>query len=251
MSFKPFPNTFVTNGTTQQFLTSITGSNLPVGMAYLGQVSLSDMPDGVTVQAEVEVYIYPQNVAYCVMRSAEVAPYVWECNSYEYRGWESFTEEDPEIFWWTGSKQDPDIPFWNKVYRAQKRHPVWVICAGGSQGGTIPHFYHLHNSIQNNTTIYSTGLSNNWSSNIGNDSFAPNPSVLQLSPVTWRFTFTVVNNVITAVTMISEQVYLEVLATNKNYNTPYTPQYNGSPATKKYVDDAISTNITNVLGGSY
>lgn len=89
VTFKPFPNTFVTNSTTQAFLNSITTANLPAGMAYLGQVSLSDMPSGVTIQAEVEVYIYPQNVAYCVMRSAEVSPYVWEVNSYENRGWEA------------------------------------------------------------------------------------------------------------------------------------------------------------------
>ena len=88
VTFKPFPASFVTNGTTAQFLDSITEANLSVGMAYLGQVSLSDMPDGVTVQAEVEVYIYPQNVAYCIMRSAEVSPYAWEVNSYENRGWE-------------------------------------------------------------------------------------------------------------------------------------------------------------------
>ena len=31
-----------------------------------------------------------------------------------------------------------------------------------------------------------------------------------------------------------------VLRTGKDYWTPYTPQYNGSPATKKYVDDSIS-----------
>lgn len=31
-----------------------------------------------------------------------------------------------------------------------------------------------------------------------------------------------------------------VLATNYNYSTPYTPQYNWSPATKKYVDDSVS-----------
>ena len=88
VTFKPFPNTFVTNSSTSAFLSSITTLSLPAGMAYLGQVSLSDMPQGVTVQAEVEVYIYPQNVVYCVMRSAEVSPYMWTCNSYEYRGWE-------------------------------------------------------------------------------------------------------------------------------------------------------------------
>ena len=89
VTFKAFPSEFAITGTTQQFLTSIRNQNLPVGMAYLGQVSLSDMPDGVTVQAEVEAYIYPQNVVYCIMRSAEVSPYIWECNSYDYRGWEA------------------------------------------------------------------------------------------------------------------------------------------------------------------
>lgn len=88
VTFKAFPNEFDTTHTTQVFLNSIAAQNLPVGMAYLGQVGLSDMPDDITVQAEVEVYIYPQNVVYCVMRSAEVSPYQWECNSYEYRGWE-------------------------------------------------------------------------------------------------------------------------------------------------------------------
>jgi hypothetical protein len=29
------------------------------------------------------------------------------------------------------------------------------------------------------------------------------------------------------------------LEANKNYATPYTPQYSGSPATKKYVDDNV------------
>jgi hypothetical protein len=32
-----------------------------------------------------------------------------------------------------------------------------------------------------------------------------------------------------------------VLRTGKDYTTPYTPQYNWSPATKKYVDDSVST----------
>lgn len=32
---------------------------------------------------------------------------------------------------------------------------------------------------------------------------------------------------------------LRVLSTNTDYNTPYTPLYDGSPATKKYVDDKV------------
>ena len=42
-----------------------------------------------------------------------------------------------------------------------------------------------------------------------------------------------------------------VLLTGQNYSTPYIPQYPGSPATKKYVDDAIATNITTMLNGNY
>ena len=107
-------------------------------MAYLGQVSLSDMPDGVTVQAEVEVYIYPQNVAYCVMRSAEVSPYQWECNSYDYRGWESTRgggTQTPQVFHWSG-KVSPDseyyasIALWQQIYQANQTQDV-LVCVPG------------------------------------------------------------------------------------------------------------------------
>lgn len=41
-------------------------------------------------------------------------------------------------------------------------------------------------------------------------------------------------------TIISWKNYsISVLETNKNYSTPYTPQYDWSPATKKYVDDSV------------
>lgn len=42
--------------------------------------------------------------------------------------------------------------------------------------------------------------------------------------------------------IVSQLMYVTppVLATDRNYATPYTPQYDGSPATKKYVDDKVS-----------
>ena len=49
----------------------------------------------------------------------------------------------------------------------------------------------------------------------------------------------------TTVTSISSRnmslTSYNVLRTGKDYTTPYTPQYNWSPATKKYVDDSVST----------
>lgn len=38
---------------------------------------------------------------------------------------------------------------------------------------------------------------------------------------------------------------------SKTNTTAYTPTGDYNPATKKYVDDAITTNITNALSGSY
>lgn len=86
-AFLPFPSSVNTSGTTQQFLNSILALNAPVGTAFLGTVSLSDMPDGL-IQEEVEVYIYSDYVAYAIMRSTDVAPYQWWCASYNYQGWQ-------------------------------------------------------------------------------------------------------------------------------------------------------------------
>lgn len=52
-------------------------------------------------------------------------------------------------------------------------------------------------------------------------------------------------------TTMTLENYNFFLSTNQNYTTPYTPLYDGSPATKKYVDDSITTAIGNALGGSY
>lgn len=86
-AFLPFPSSVNTSGTTQQFLNSILALNAPVGTAFLGTVSLSDMPDGL-IQEEVEVYIYSDYVAYAIMRSTDVDPYQWWCASYNYQGWQ-------------------------------------------------------------------------------------------------------------------------------------------------------------------
>ena len=111
-TLKSFPVEFNTTWTTAQFLSSITALNLPVGMSYLWQVSLSDMPDWITVQAEVQVDIYPQNVVYATMRSAEVSPYEWMVNSYDNRWREPVDKTakdytDSRISRWTTAPSNP------------------------------------------------------------------------------------------------------------------------------------------------
>ena len=51
-----------------------------------------------------------------------------------------------------------------------------------------------------------------------------------------RLQFTISGGACTSIASATVTL-MNVLDTGTNYSTPYTPQYNGSPATKKYVDD--------------
>lgn len=84
---KAFPASVVVDQSTTVFFNSIKALNLATGSMMLGLVELTDMPTGL-IQAEVRVEVYDNNVIYAVMRSADLEPYVWEANSYDYRGWE-------------------------------------------------------------------------------------------------------------------------------------------------------------------
>lgn len=85
--YQPFPAGLDTSHTTLDFITSVRALNLPAGSTYLGGVTLTDMP--FVGNAEVEIYVYPNNVIYLTLRSANISPYMWECNSHTYRGWEA------------------------------------------------------------------------------------------------------------------------------------------------------------------
>ena len=52
--------------------------------------------------------------------------------------------------------------------------------------------------------------------------------------------FTLSGSTVTAINLNNDYSVTSYLSTATNYSTPYTPLYNGSPATKKYVDDSVS-----------
>lgn len=56
-------------------------------------------------------------------------------------------------------------------------------------------------------------------------------SIIQFEITSWT---------VTEINMSYWNVIWSYLDTETNYSTPYTPQYDGSPATKKYVDDSVS-----------
>lgn len=62
-------------------------------------------------------------------------------------------------------------------------------------------------------------------------------STLQKENTLIRYTWTTVTSITSWTTWLTNFSFLRP---NKDYITPYTPQYDGSPATKKYVDDKIS-----------
>lgn len=58
-------------------------------------------------------------------------------------------------------------------------------------------------------------------------------------------------NTAIAAALAEAKTYADTYFLKKNNTTVYTPTADYHPATKKYVDDSIADNITNVLGGSY
>jgi hypothetical protein len=62
--------------------------------------------------------------------------------------------------------------------------------------------------------------------------------------------FTISSDTVTAITAGYTPSSEYFLRTNYNYSTPYTPLYNGSPATKKYVDDSVSV-VSGDTGTTY
>ena len=103
VTFKPFPASFDTDWTTEEFLLSIEDLHLHVWSAYLWQVSLSDMPEWVSVQWDVEVYVYPQNVIYAIMRSAEIPPYEWVVDSYSNSYYSRWWTPGSNLYTWSSA----------------------------------------------------------------------------------------------------------------------------------------------------
>lgn len=56
--------------------------------------------------------------------------------------------------------------------------------------------------------------------------------------------FTVTSWSVTSISTQWRTTVANVLATNQNYSSPYTPAYDWSPATKKYVDDSVAWAIS-------
>lgn len=150
-----------------------------------------------------------------------------------------------QIFYWNGKKNEAGLNTLTQLYELNQKSDIifmWDVynLTTGAQCITYLKKETLKINSQN-STIY--GYFYNEGSSNGNLSY-------HSYYIKQGLTFTYQDGKVTNVTAItsSQRHYLD---TNTDYSTPYTPKYDGSPATKKYVDDSIANAITDAIGGVY
>ena len=164
---------------------------------------------------------------------------------------EAYTDEQiaglqisPQVFYWNGSlTTDEALAYWNNLLEINKTSDIIVY--GHLVSGIEAHVAYITKGVlHNNATPKVTFVANQPEA-------AQDASYSHIVFNCRILTFTKSSDAIIRITSSGNSSANYYLAVNADYSTPYTPQYPGSPATKKYVDDSITTNITNVLGGNY
>ena len=153
----------------------------------------------------------------------------------------------PQVYYWDStSTQEEKVEFWNTVVNATKDTPVIVYShISNSDSSYSSYVYFKKNIFTNQMTQYTfsfTSHSLDVSDKVNCTQHREWRTVVQLT----------LNN--TTVTNVGKWTYndtIDYLRIDYDYSTPYVPQYPGSPATKKYVDDSIANAITDAMGGEY
>lgn len=147
---------------------------------------------------------------------------------------------DPQIFYWDGSIDSTGLSFWNEVYQAQKEKPCIVIHTKLIRGSYITFTWFYNNNMP--TSVFDNVNSNIFSTVTSTVSQSTGFSKLDINWVSVYFTIT--NDTVTKINANSGTSTASFLSTTNDYYQVYTPLYNGSPTTKKYVDDSISNAIS-------
>lgn len=131
----------------------------------------------------------------------------------------------------TSYSRDESLIEINKAYRDYLNKQPFMIIAmrnGNDQlCGIFTGFY------SNSTTWYSNGSTVTFASTAGSDDTSIETQRTYL-------TATISEGTITSFNITYNTQSIDYLSTTKDYTTAYTPLYDGSPATKKYVDDAVA-----------
>jgi hypothetical protein len=146
----------------------------------------------------------------------------------------------PQVFYWDGTTDSTGLEFWNNVYQTQKKQPCIVFHTKRLTAWYVTFSWYYNNNMP--TSDFDTMSSNIYSKVLGSN--GTSSGFNNLAIYVFQLYFTISNDEITAINQSSYIDYVAYISATENYSQPYTPTYNGSPATKKYVDDSIASAIS-------
>lgn len=163
---------------------------------------------------------------------------------------------DPQVFYWDGNKGEIGVALWQKVVEANKNTDV-IVNGENMIRNTVTHNVFTiipKGRLYNNLITYGYSeigfMYQTMTSNTSTSSY----SVLNDTMSTVKLYDDDKEGVVKSIEHRSNATLygrMQYLALDYDYPSPYTPQYPGSPATKKYVDDTIANSVTSALGGEY
>lgn len=137
----------------------------------------------------------------------------------------------PQVFYWDGTTNQTALDLWNEIYQLNKTTDIVVI----QKVSDVPFIYLF---------------TKNWNFAQYNKALTPIKEISVSSSYDSYYTyyysvgFVVQNNAITSILKNQNQTQHNFLDASKDYARDYTPLYNNSPATKKYVDDSIANAVS-------
>ena len=131
-----------------------------------------------------------------------------------------------QVFQWNGNTEQEGLDFWNEVWQAQKTVPCIILYGD--------YYFHMYNQSLVTNVFHLAGY------RAVRLQDTPSGSLMGGYQRNIVLTYDYATDTITAVSTTENGGNKNVLATHTDYSSPYEPQYPGSPATKKYVDERAS-----------
>ena len=127
-----------------------------------------------------------------------------------------------------------------------KSFPLVFIHRPAGSGWSVEGIFYIYNYDGTTLSLYSLPLKEESSVNV-----AKGYSNLTTKRDVLNVIFNSDGTVKTSEKSSTQGATKDYLSPSNDYANPYMPKYAGSPATKKYVDDAIAAAITSALEGEY
>jgi len=150
----------------------------------------------------------------------------------------SDVEQVSQVYYWERNSET-DVAFWQNIYNQLKNNPKLTILVLTMTSSGKFCFGGLYTHLQIEFNQVPFAVLENIDDGLKGGAGGEYSRITR--GITLSVTFTVSNGTITDVTVtnVNRPDIGGYLRTDYEYNTPYIPLYPGSPATKKYVDDAV------------